>query len=68
MQVLSQSFMARGLDATRANGMALEVMNRLVRRESYIMAYNDWFWFLGILLLSGIVLLWFMEKVTSAPK
>jgi MFS transporter, DHA2 family, multidrug resistance protein len=65
IDALSQSFLAHGADAVRANAMALQVLDRLVRRESYVMAYNDCFYLAGLTLLFGIGLLWFVDKVKA---
>jgi DHA2 family multidrug resistance protein len=68
LDAIGQSFIAHGIDRQRAHDMALVTVDRLVRRESYVMAYNDCYWLLGILLLAGIGLLWSLPKVTSAPQ
>jgi MFS transporter, DHA2 family, multidrug resistance protein len=65
IDILSQSFLAHGINAVRANGMALQVIDRLVRRESTVMAYNDCFYLIGLTLLFGIGLLWCMDKVKA---
>lgn len=65
LNAVGQSFFAHGFDRQRAHDMALATLDRLVRRESYVMAYNDCYWLLGILLLVGIGLLWSLPKVTS---
>jgi DHA2 family multidrug resistance protein len=65
IDALSQSFLAHGADAVRANDMAVQVLDRLVRRESYVMAYNDCFYLVGLTLLLGVGLLWFVDKVKA---
>ena len=42
----------------------------MVRRESYIMAYNDCFLIIGSILLGSILLVWLSGKVVapSGPK
>ncbi|MDO9194693.1 MAG: EmrB/QacA family drug resistance transporter, partial [Undibacterium sp.] len=48
-----------------ANNQALQVLDRIVRRESYVMAYNDSFWIMGIALIACIGALWFANKVKA---
>jgi DHA2 family multidrug resistance protein len=36
-----------------------------VRREAYVMAYNDGFWIVGLILIGAIGALWFADKVKS---
>jgi DHA2 family multidrug resistance protein len=36
-----------------------------VRRESFVMAYNDGFFIVGVILLGAIIPLWFADKVKS---
>lgn len=65
IEQLTQSFMAQGIDAVTANNQALQVLDRIVRRESYVMAYNDSFWIMGIALIACIGALWFANKVKA---
>ena len=62
---LTQSFISQGVDPVTAGNQALFAIDRLVRRESYIMAYNDGFWIMGVVLLSCIAALWFANKVKA---
>jgi DHA2 family multidrug resistance protein len=62
---LTQSFMSQGVDPVAAGNQALFAIDRLVRRESYIMAYNDGFWIMGVVLISCIAALWFANKVKA---
>jgi DHA2 family multidrug resistance protein len=62
---LTQSFIAQGFDATTAANQALLAIDRVVRRESFVMAYNDGFYIIGMVLLSCIAALWFADKVKS---
>ena len=45
--------------------LALAVVDRLVRREAYVMAYNDGFWIIGMILLGCIAAIWMADKVKS---
>jgi DHA2 family multidrug resistance protein len=63
---LTQAFMANGIDSVTAGNQALAAIDRIVRRESYVMAYNDGFMIMAVVLLSCIGALWFAKK-TKAP-
>ena len=59
---LAQAFIGKGIDPTTAKNQAIAVIDKLVRREASIMAYNDCFYFIGCaLLLSGIAVLFFKK-------
>jgi DHA2 family multidrug resistance protein len=62
---LTQAFMSRGIDAVTAANQALAAIDRIVRREAYVMAYNDAFWIVGLVLLGCIGVLWFADKTKS---
>jgi DHA2 family multidrug resistance protein len=36
-----------------------------VRREAYVMAYNDSFWIVGMILVGCIAMVWLADKVKS---
>ncbi len=62
---LTQYFVSRGSDLSTAQEQAIKSIDSVVRREAYVMAFNDCFYFMGIaLLLSGIAILFF-KKVKS---
>jgi DHA2 family multidrug resistance protein len=62
---LTQAFVAKGFDPAAAANQAIGVIDRIVRRESYVMAYNDGFWIVGMILIGAIGALWFADKVKS---
>ena len=62
---MTQAFIGNGIDPVTAANQALAALDRIVRRESYIMAYNDGFVIMGFVLLACIVVLWFANKVKS---
>jgi DHA2 family multidrug resistance protein len=62
---LTQAFIANGIDPATAANKALAAIDRIVRRESFVMAYNDGFFIVGAILLGAIVPLWFADKVKS---
>ena len=62
---LTQSFIGQGIDPAMAANQALATIDRIVRREAYVMAYNDGFYIMGIVLMACIGALWFADKVKS---
>jgi DHA2 family multidrug resistance protein len=65
IEQLTQLFMSKGMDAITAGNQALAAIDRIVRRESYVMAYNDGFKIMGAILLGCIFALWFANKVKA---
>lgn len=63
IEQLTQAFISKGIDPTTAHNQALATIDNIVRREAFVMAFNDSFYLMGMaLLLSGITLL-FCKKV-----
>jgi DHA2 family multidrug resistance protein len=62
---LTQGFIGKGIDAAGAAQQAIAALDRIVRRESFVMAYNDGFLIVGLILLGAIIPLWFSDKVKS---
>jgi DHA2 family multidrug resistance protein len=63
---MTQAFMNKGVNAYTAHDQAIAAIGNLVRREAYVMAFNDCFYFIGMgLLLSGVAI-FFLKKVTIA--
>lgn len=62
---LTSSFMAKGYDAVTAGNQALQAIDGIVRREAYVMAYNDGFFLIGAILLACIVPLWLADKLKA---
>jgi DHA2 family multidrug resistance protein len=65
LDALTQGFIAGGMDPATAASQALAMVDRLVRRESYVMAYNDGFWIIGVVLIACIAAIWLADKVKS---
>ncbi|MHC5728738.1 MAG: MFS transporter, partial [Nostoc sp.] len=60
---MTQYFISRGADLSTAQNQAIASISNIVRREAFVMAFNDCFYFIGIaLLVSGIAIL-FLKKV-----
>jgi len=62
---LTQNFLSKGFDPVTASDKALKAVDSIVRRESFVMAYNDGFLIVGGILLSCILILWLSDKVKS---
>jgi DHA2 family multidrug resistance protein len=61
----TQFFISRGSNPVTVREQAIAAIDNIVRREAFVMAFNDGFYFVGIaLLLSGLILL-FCKKVKS---
>ncbi|MFC5547798.1 DHA2 family efflux MFS transporter permease subunit [Massilia aerilata] len=65
LDTLTQAFISRGMDAATAANQAIAAIDRIVRRESFVMAYNDGFFIVAAILLGAIIPLWFADKVKS---
>ena len=63
LDALAQNFSAKGFDPVAAQDMALKALDNVVRRESFVMAYNDAFLILGIALVSCVAIVWMSKKV-----
>ena len=62
---LTQAFMAKGIDPVAAGQQALAVIDRIVRREAYVMAYNDGFVIMAMFLFACVFALMFADKVKA---
>jgi len=62
---LTQGLIAGGMDPATAGSQALAVIDHVLRRESYVMAYNDGFWIIGLVLIACIGAIWLADKVKS---
>lgn len=67
LDALAQSFAQHGVEAARAEQMALASLDQMVRREAYVMAYADCFWLIGMALFAAIALLWLMDRPQPQP-
>ncbi|MEH2347657.1 MAG: DHA2 family efflux MFS transporter permease subunit [Nostoc sp.] len=63
LEQMTQYFVSKGADLSTAQNQAIASISNIVRREAFVMAFNDCFYFIGIaLLLSGLAVL-FLKKV-----
>lgn len=58
----THGFVATGSDAVTAGQRAVAALDLTVRREAYVMAFNDCFYLCGVLLIASAVALWFCKK------
>jgi DHA2 family multidrug resistance protein len=65
LAALTQSFIGKGYEAAMAADQALKAVDGIVRRESFVMAYNDGFFIVAAILLACIPVLWMSDKVKS---
>ncbi|MES2261929.1 MAG: DHA2 family efflux MFS transporter permease subunit [Pseudomonadota bacterium] len=65
LAALTQSFIGKGYEASVAADQALKVIDNVIRRESYVMAYNDGFFIVSAILMCCVVVLWLSDKVVS---
>jgi DHA2 family multidrug resistance protein len=63
LDTLTQGFMSHGSEANQAQDMALRALDGVVRRESFVMAYNDSFLVLGVSLLVCLLFVWMGKRV-----
>jgi MFS transporter, DHA2 family, multidrug resistance protein len=61
---MTQAFMSKGIDTYTAHDQAIAAISNLVRREAYVMAFNDCFYFIGMGLFLSIFAVFFLRKVT----
>jgi len=68
VDTLTQLFVSKGADFNTEQSQAFQAIASTVSRESYVMAFNDCFYFVGFaLLLSGVAVLFFKKvKVSDA--
>jgi DHA2 family multidrug resistance protein len=62
---LTSAFIGGGMDPATAAQQAIGAIDRIVRRESYVMAYNDGFLIIGVVLIACIGAIWFADGVKS---
>jgi MFS transporter, DHA2 family, multidrug resistance protein len=65
LEQLTASFIGNGMDPASAAQQALSVVDRIVRREAYVMAYNDGFVIMAIFLFACVGALLFADKVKA---
>jgi len=62
---LTAAFIGNGIDPATAAQQAIGVIDRVVRREAYVMAYNDGFVIMAVFLFACVGALLFADKVKA---
>ena len=65
LDMLTSAFSAKGIDTATASQQALGMVDRITRREAYVLAYNDAFLIMACVLFGCIVILWFADGVKA---
>jgi DHA2 family multidrug resistance protein len=65
LEQLTQAFVSNGIDPATAASQAIAAVDRIIRREAYVMAYNDGFLIMAAILIGCIGMLWFADNVRS---
>lgn len=60
---LTQMFLQHTSDLVQAQNQALTLLDRMVRREANVMAFNDCFYFMGCVLFLSAFLVLFFKKI-----
>jgi MFS transporter, DHA2 family, multidrug resistance protein len=68
IQELTAFYLGQHGDRVTAANQALATLDGLVRRESYVMAYNDCFFLLGCILLISIAVICMADRVVAVGK
>ena len=62
LQILTDAFVNKGYDLATSTQQASAQVKNIVRREAYVMAFDDAFLVVGISLLIAATLVWFCRK------
>jgi Major Facilitator Superfamily len=65
---LTQMFLQHTSDPVQAQNQAYAVLDRTIRREANVMAFNDCFFFMGCALFTSAFLVLFLKKVLPPVK
>lgn len=65
LEQMTRYFAMQNGDAAGAYDQAISLLDRIVRRESYVMAYADCFFILGCVLLASTALIWLADRVVA---
>lgn len=63
---LTQMFVSKGSDFVTAQNQAIAMIDHIIRRESFVLAYSDCFKLMAILLFASTVAIFFMGKTKAA--
>lgn len=62
ISALTQYLQSRGADLVAAQEQAIKMIDNMVRKESFVMAFNDAFLLVGVLLLCSVVAIMLLKK------
>jgi DHA2 family multidrug resistance protein len=65
IDLLSSIFSRDTADIAGTGSQALAAISNIVRREAFVMAYNDCFFVLGVVLAASIGIIWLAERVVA---
>lgn len=65
---LTGVYLTNGGDIAHASQQAIATVAEIVRRDAYVMAYNDSFFILGAMLLLSIAVIWMADRVVAGGK
>jgi len=68
LETLSAMLLPNGGDPEASGGRALQIIDHLVLREAYVMAYNDSFQFIAISFFGCIAAIWFADRITAPSR
>jgi MFS transporter, DHA2 family, multidrug resistance protein len=68
VDALTQGFMAHGVDATRAHGQALGLLDQMVSMQASVMSFADTFFATALLVLLSLPLVFLLRKPASNAK
>lgn len=66
LAAIAQNLMSQGIDAVGAQDRAVQLLDMTVRKQAYILAYNNCFEVAGLLLLAMIPLIFFCSKTSGS--
>jgi len=66
MEQMTQYFMSKGADLVTAHNQTRAYIYESIRREAFVMAFNDCFYIMGMALLLSAVAILFTKKVKTA--
>jgi DHA2 family multidrug resistance protein len=65
LEAVAQNLMSQGIDAAGAQDRAVQILDMAVRKQAFVLAYNDSFHLAGLLLFAMIPLIFFCTKTVG---
>jgi DHA2 family multidrug resistance protein len=63
---VTHNLVAQGASLASATQKAIQMMNGIINRESYILAYSDGFRIMGVMTFTSLICLFFMDYIKGA--